>query len=66
MNGSEAQVRALDVLAQHYLSDRESLETLTRLYSRTHIMAVQNAIAGILIRADSRSIAGPELAAHVA
>ena len=39
MNGSEAQVRALDALAQHYLSDRESLDMLAQLYSRTPIMA---------------------------
>jgi hypothetical protein len=57
MNGSEAQVRALDALAQHYLSDGESLDMLTRLYSQTPSWSVQNAIAGILIRSDTRSIA---------
>lgn len=61
MSGSEAQVRALDVLAQHYLSDGESLDTLTQLFSRTRSWPVQNAIAGVLIRADSRSIAVPQL-----
>jgi hypothetical protein len=61
MSGSEAQVRALDVLAQHYLSDGESLDTLTQLFSRTRSWPVQNAIAGVLIRADPRSIAGPQL-----
>lgn len=61
MNPSEAQVRALDVLAQHYLSDGESIETLTQLFSRTRSPPVQDAIAGVLIRADLGSIAGPPL-----
>ena len=61
MNGSEAQVRALDALAQHYLSDRESLDMLATLYSQTPSWPVQNAIAGILIRSDIRSIGSEEL-----
>jgi hypothetical protein len=61
MGGSEAQVRALDTLAQHYLSDRETLDTLTRLFAETQSWSVQNAIAGILIRADPGSIASAEL-----
>jgi hypothetical protein len=61
MSESEAQVRALDVMAQHYLSDRESLDTLAQLFSRTRSWPVQNAIAGVLIRADPASIARPQL-----
>ena len=61
MNGSQAQVRALDVLAQHYLADGDSLEALAQLFSRTRSWAVQNAIAGVFIRADRRSLAAPEL-----
>ena len=61
MSGSDAQARALDVLARHYLSDRESVDTLKQLYSRTRSLPVQNAIAGVLIRADPRSTADPEL-----
>lgn len=61
MSGSEAQVRALDVLAQHYLADRESLETLAQLYSRTRSSLVQSAIAGVLIRADPGAMAGGDL-----
>jgi len=61
MPPSEAQVRALESLARHYVSDREVLATLTRLYAETRSWAVQAAIAGILIRADRRSIASPEL-----
>jgi hypothetical protein len=59
MNGTEAQARALDVLARHYLSDRESVDTLKQLYARTRSWPVQNAIAGVLIRADPKSISGP-------
>ncbi len=62
MNGSEAQVRALDTLARQQLSDRESLDELARLFPLAKSVSVQRAIAGILIRADYRSLARPELA----
>lgn len=62
MNGSEAQVRALDTLAGHRLSDRESLQELTRLFPLAKSVNVQRAIAGILIRSDYQSLARPELA----
>jgi len=61
MSATEAQARALDVLARHYLSDRESVKTLKQLYSKTRSWPVQNAIAGVLIRADPKSISDPEL-----
>jgi hypothetical protein len=61
MNGSEAQARALDVLARHYLSDRESVETLKQLFARTPAWAVQNAIAGVLLRADPKAAARPDV-----
>jgi hypothetical protein len=61
MNGSDAQVRALDTLAGYHLSDRESLEELTRLFPRAKSVNVQRAIAGILIRSDFHAIATPEL-----
>jgi hypothetical protein len=61
MNGSDAQVRALDTLARYHLSDRESLEELTRLFPRAKSVNVQRAIAGILIRSDFQTIATPEL-----
>jgi hypothetical protein len=61
MNDSKAQVRALETLASQRLSDPESLEELTRLYPVTESAGVQTAIAGILIRADYRAIATPEL-----
>ena len=61
MNGSDAQVRALDTLALHPLFDREGLEELTHLFVRAKSVSIQRAIAGILIRSDYRAIAGPEL-----
>jgi len=62
MNGSDAQVRALDTLAHYRLSDRESLEELTRLFPLAKSVNVQRAIAGILIRSDYQTIAKPKLA----
>jgi len=61
MPHGDAQVAALEALARHYVSEREVLETLTRLYARTPSWAVQSAIAGILIRSDRRAMAGTEL-----
>ena len=56
-----AQVRALEALGRHQVSDRGSLDMLIRLFSQTSSWPVQAAIAGILIRADLRPIAGPQL-----
>lgn len=61
MSPSEAQVRALEALGRHYLSDRDILEMLVRLFSHTPSWSVQTAIAGILMRADQQSLASPEL-----
>jgi hypothetical protein len=61
MNGSDAQVRALDTLAQYRFSDRESLEELTRLFPLTKSVNVQRAIAGILIRSDYQTVAKADL-----
>lgn len=61
MNGSAAQVRALDTLARYQLSDRDTLATLAHLFSLAKSVNVQRAIAGVLIRSDYRTIAGPEL-----
>jgi hypothetical protein len=62
MKGSDTQVRALDVLARYHLSDRESLDELTRLFPLAKSLNVQRAIAGILIRSDYKTIAKAELA----
>jgi hypothetical protein len=61
MKASDAQVRALESLGRHYLADRGILDLLIGLYSQTPSAAVQAAIAGILIRADQRSLASPQL-----
>ena len=62
MRGSGAQVRALDTLARHRLSDRQSLSELARLFPATGSVEVQRAIAAVLIRADYQAIPKPEVA----
>ena len=61
MAGGAPQVRALEALASLRVSDRETLATLTALYPRARSLNVQRAIAGVLIRADYRAFANPEL-----
>lgn len=61
VTGSEAQARALEAIGRHRLSDPESLEALARLFPLAPTWDVQSAIAGVLIRADYRSIARPEI-----
>lgn len=56
MPPSAAQVRALDALGRHHLSDPALLESLTGLLASTTSWAVQNAVAGVLIRAERRSL----------
>lgn len=56
MAPGDAQVRALESLGRHYLSDDEALDMLTDLFAQTPSWDVQNAIAGILIRADRQSL----------
>jgi hypothetical protein len=61
MPGSGAQVRALDTLARHRLSDGQSINELARLFPKASSVDVQRAIAAVLIRADYQTIADPEL-----
>ncbi len=61
MNAADAQVRALNTLARQPLTDRESLQELLRLFQQARTVDVQRAIAGVLIRADYKSLAKPEL-----
>jgi len=61
MTRPEAQVRALDTLARLHLTDADVITELTKLFARAASIGVQRAIAGILIRADYRSIASAEL-----
>jgi hypothetical protein len=52
MRDADTQVRALNTLASHRLSDPMTLEALTRLFPTAASASVQAAIAGVLIRAD--------------
>ena len=52
MTGSGAQVRALNTLARHRLSDRQSLDDLARLFPAAESVDVQRAIAAVFIRAE--------------
>ena len=65
MVASPAQVRALDTLASQPPSDADSLEELARLFATVKSPLVQRAIAGILLRADYRAIARPEVVASL-
>ena len=60
MPASGAQIRALDTLARHRLSDGQSLNELARLFPAASSVDVQRAIAAVLIRADYQAIARPE------
>ncbi|HEY2816084.1 MAG TPA: hypothetical protein VGK44_03005 [Casimicrobiaceae bacterium] len=61
MTNATAQARALDTLATQRPADRDSLEALASLFARSSSSAVQLAIAGILLRADYRTIASADL-----
>ncbi len=61
MPATAAQVRALEAIGRHYVSDREVLERLVALYGRTSSPAVQTAVAGILLRADRSALRAQDL-----
>lgn len=65
MPGDEAQVRALQAIGQHRLSDPVSIEVLMRLFPSAPSWDVQSAIAGVLIRSDYETIARPEVVASL-
>jgi hypothetical protein len=62
MKGSGAQVRALDTLARLHISDREILDELARLFTRTSSLGVQRAIAEIFLRSPDRALDNRTLA----
>ncbi len=62
MTAAPAQARALDALSGARLADRETLEAVASLYPVASSPAVQNAIAGVLIRADYSQLDQPDLA----
>ena len=59
MTTSDAQVRALETLAQQRLADPQSLQEIARLFPLARSLEVQRAIAGILIRSDTRCWRAP-------
>jgi hypothetical protein len=61
MTGSGAQVRALDTLARHRLSDRQSLGELAQLFPTAESIDVQRAIAAVFIRSDYQMLSRPEI-----
>jgi hypothetical protein len=61
MRDASAQVRAIDALADHRVSDPQVLGDLARLFPVTRSLDVQRAIAGALIRADYQAMATPAL-----
>ncbi len=62
MTTAGAQVRALETLARQRLADAQSLQEIARLFPRARSLAVQRAIANILIRSDTQMLARAELA----
>ena len=63
MSATAPQVRALETLARHHISDRQILDDLTRLYAQATSPAVQRAIAEVFLRSDYRVISTPDLVA---
>jgi hypothetical protein len=61
MGAGEAQVRALETLARQRLADPQSLQEIADLFPLARSLDAQRAIAGILIRADHRSLARVDL-----
>src|SRR5258706_51964 len=61
MPDSAAQVRALETLARHHISDRETLEPFTRPYAQPTSVNVQRAIAEVFLRSDQQAIEVPRL-----
>jgi hypothetical protein len=62
MTAAGAQVRALEALGKQRLADAQSLQAIAELFPRARSLAVQRAIAGLLIRADHRLLARAEVA----
>ena len=61
MTGSGAQVRALDTLARHRLSDRQSPGRTGTPLPRCRSVDVQRAIAAVFIRSDYQLLPRPEM-----
>ncbi len=62
MPESRAQIRALDTLGRHAISEREILDELARAFASARTIGVQRAIAEVFIRSDRKNIDRPQLA----
>ena len=62
MTAAGAQVRALETLAKQRLADAQSLQEIVRLFPLARSLEVQRAIAGILIRSDTKMLVRDDLA----
>jgi hypothetical protein len=62
MPGADAQVRALETLAQQRVTDPDSLREIARLFPLARSVQVQRAIASVLIRSDHRALGQADLA----
>ena len=62
MTAAGAQVRALETLAKQRLADPQSLQEIARLFPLARSLEVQRAIAGILIRSDTKMLVRADLA----
>jgi hypothetical protein len=62
MTAVGAQVRALETLARQRLADAQSLQEIARLFPQARSLEAQRAIAGILIRADTKLLPRADLA----
>ncbi len=56
-----AQVRALETLARHHISDREVLDRMARLYASARSASVQRAVAEVFLRSDYHALGGASL-----
>jgi hypothetical protein len=61
MGAGEGQVRALETLARQRVDDPISLQAIVDLFPLARSLDAQRAIAGILIRADHRSLVRTDL-----
>ena len=62
MSAGGAQVRALETLARQRLGDAQSLQEIARPFPHARSLELKRAIAGILIRSDTRMLPRDELA----
>lgn len=62
MSAGSAQVRALETLARLHPADPQSLQAIAGLFPQARTLEVQRAIAGILIRSDTKALVREDLA----